>query len=78
MIGGARNSFTGITLMNLFNIVNLTKFDFSNLEIYWVTLIAGVVTLLCITFYVITYVIPQRAEELLQETYPEYKLVNNL
>jgi hypothetical protein len=78
MIGETRNGFTGITLINLFNIVNLTKFDFSNLEIYWVTLIAGIVTLLCITFYVITYVIPQKAEELLEETYPEYKLVNNL
>jgi ABC-type multidrug transport system fused ATPase/permease subunit len=78
MIGNTRNSFTGLTLMNLLNIVNLTKFEFSNLEIHWVILISAGSTLLCITFYIILIIIPQRAEELLQETYPEYKLVNNL
>jgi ABC-type multidrug transport system fused ATPase/permease subunit len=78
MIGNTRNSFTGLTLMNLFNIVNLTKFEFSNLEIHWVILISAGSTLLCITFYIILIIIPQRAEVLLQETYPEYKLVNNL
>ena len=78
MIGETRNGFTGLTFVNLFNIVNLTKFDFSNLEIHWVFLISAAAALLCITFYAITHVIPKKAEELLQETYPEYKIVNNL
>jgi hypothetical protein len=78
MIGNTKNSFTGFTLVNLFNIVNTTRFDFSALHIYWVLLISIILTLLCILFYVSNYVIPQKAEELLQETYPEYKLVKNL
>jgi hypothetical protein len=78
MIGTTKNSFTGFTLVNLFNIVNATRFDFSALHIYWVLLISIILTLLCILFYVSNYVIPQKAEELLQETYPEYKLVKNL
>jgi hypothetical protein len=78
MIGTTKNSFTGFTLVNLFNIVNTTRFDFSALHIYWVLLISIILTLLCILFYVSNYVIPQKAEELLQETYPEYKLVKNL
>ncbi|MGK0449170.1 MAG: hypothetical protein ACJA2M_002974 [Polaribacter sp.] len=78
MIGGARNSFTGLIFLNLFNFMNLIKISFSSLETYGIFLIAIVATLLCILFYVVNYVIPERAEELLQETYPEYKLVNNL
>jgi hypothetical protein len=45
---------------------------------YWVLIISVVLTLLCILFYVSNYIIPQKAEELLHETYPEYKFVNNL
>ena len=78
MIGTTKNSFTGFTFINLFNIVNLTRFDFSGLNIYWIFIISVVLTLLCILFYVSNYIIPQKAEELLQETYPEYKLVKNL
>jgi hypothetical protein len=78
MIGTTKNGFTGFTFINMFNIVNLTRFDFSNLNIYWILLISFTLTLLCILFYVSNYVIPQKAEELLQETYPEYKLVKNL
>jgi hypothetical protein len=40
--------------------------------------IALLSTLVVILFYVSNYVLPQKAEELLQETYPEYKLVKNL
>ncbi len=75
MIGGTRNGFSAITWINLYNLVHLTKIDFSNLHIYWLFLIAAIATLLCIAFYVTAYVIPQKAEELLTETYPEYKLV---
>jgi len=48
------------------------------LEIHWSIIVSLTATLLCILFYVIHYIIPQKAEELLVETYPEYKLVNNL
>jgi len=78
MIGDTKNGFTGFTFINLFNIVNLTSFDFSSLNMYWVLIISVVLTLLCILFYVSNYIIPQKAEELLHETYPEYKFVNNL
>lgn len=78
MIGTTKNSFTGFTFVNLFNLINLTKFDFSGLSIYWILIISIVLTLLCILFYVSNYVIPEKAEELLQETYPEHKLVKNL
>lgn len=78
MMGKTKNGFTGFTFINMFNIVNLTHFDFSGLNIYWIFLISVILTLLCILFYVSNYVIPQKAEELLQETYPEYKIVNNL
>ncbi len=78
MIGTTKNGFTGFTFINLFNFINLTKFDFSGLNVYWLVLIALTVTLLIIFFYAANYVLPQKAEELLQETYPEYKLVKNL
>jgi hypothetical protein len=78
MIGDTKNGFTGFTFINLFNTVNLTGSDFSSLNMYWVLIISVVLTLLCILFYVSNYIIPQKAEELLQETYPEYKLVKNL
>jgi len=78
MIEQTRNGFTGLTFINLFNFVNLTKASCSDLENYWLVLISFSATLIFILFYVTGYVIPQKAEELLQETYPEYKLVKNL
>ena len=78
MIGTTKNSFTGFTFINLFNFINLTKFDFSGLNVYWLVLIALTVTVLVIFFYVANYVLPQKAEELLLEIYPEYKMVKNL
>ena len=78
MIGTTKNSFTGFTFINLFNFINLTDFDFSGLNVYWLLLIALTVTVLVIFFYVANYILPQKAEELLQETYPEYKMVKNL
>ena len=57
---------------------NLSRFDFSESGIYWQLLTAAIVTLLIILFYVANYVLPEKAAELLQETYPEYKLVKNL
>ena len=78
MIGDTRNVYTGFALMNMVNFINLTRFDFSNLNIYWITFISITLTLLCILFYVTNYVIPQKAEELLEETYPEYKFAKSL
>ena len=78
LIGDTKNGNTGFTFMNLFNIIHLTNFNFSALHMYWVLVISIVLTLLCILFYVSNYILPQKAEELLQETYPEYKLVSNL
>ena len=78
MIGTTKNGYTGFTFVNLFNIIHLTKFNFSAISIHWIFLISIILTLLCILFYVSNYVLPQKAEELLQETYPEYKLVKNL
>ena len=78
MIGQTKNGYTGFTFVNLFNFVHLTRFDFSNLNLYWILFISITLTLLCILFYVSNYVIPKKAEELLIETYPEYKMVKNL
>ena len=77
MLGTTKNTYTGFTFVNLFNIANLTRFDFSQLNIYWIFAISIVLTLLCILFYVSNYILPQKAEELLQETYPEYKMVKS-
>ena len=65
-------------MVNLFNIIHLTNFNFSALNVYWVVVISIVLTLLCILFYISNYIIPQKAEELLEETYPEYKLAKSL
>jgi hypothetical protein len=78
MIGSTKQGFSGFIFIHLFNSINLLKVPFSTLEDYWLLLISFTVTLLAILFYVSGYVIPQKAEELLQETYPEYKMVNNL
>lgn len=78
MLGTTQQSYTGLAFINILNIAQLIRFDFSSLAIHWVLIISIVLTLLCILFYVINYVIPQKAEELLQETYPEYNLVKNL
>ena len=78
MIGNTRQGFTSVTFVNLLNFVNLTKFNFSSLENHWLLLLSFSATALLILFYVTAYLIPQKAEELLEETYPEYKLVKNL
>jgi len=78
MIGETRQGFSAIAFINIFNSVNFLKVSFSSLENHWLLLISFSVTLIIILFYVTAYLIPQKAEELLQETYPEYKLVNNL
>ena len=78
MIGTTKNGFTVMALVNLFNIINLTNFNFLEMETYLLVIISLILTVLCILFYVSNYVIPEKAEELLQETYPEYKMVKSL
>ncbi len=78
MIGTTRQNFVGLTFINMFNFIHLTKVSFHNLENHWLLLISFSSTVIVILFYVTSYVIPQKAEELLQETYPEYKMVKNL
>ena len=77
MIGTSRNGFTGLALVNL-NCINLSNVSFSSLENHWLLFVSFSATIVIILFYLITYVIPKKAEELLQETYPEYKMVKNL
>ncbi|WP_299015193.1 hypothetical protein [uncultured Polaribacter sp.] len=74
MIGDTRNGFSGILFLNIFNLMNAFKVDFSQLENHWLLLIACLATATGILFYVTSFLMPQKAEELLQETYPEYKL----
>ena len=78
MIGDTRQGFSGFAFINVFNCINLVKVPFSSLETHWLLLISLSITLLIILFYVTGYLIPEKAQELLEETYPEYKLVNNL
>ena len=78
MIGETRNGFSGFVFVHVFNSINLIRIPFSELEDHWLAIIAASATLLIILFYVTSYLIPQKAEELLQETYPEYKMVKNL
>jgi len=74
MIGETRNGFTGVAFLNIFYFVNLSRVPFNTLENHWLLLLSFSATLLILLFYVTAYLIPQKAEELLIETYPEYKL----
>ena len=76
MINGVRYGNSSLVFVNIFNIINLADISFGELQLHWVILIATIATLVCISFYIINYVIPPKAQELLEETYPEYKMVN--
>ena len=78
MIGETRNGFTGVAFLNIFHFVNLSRVPFNTLENHWLLLLSFSATLLILLFYVTAYLIPQKAEELLIETYPEYKLAKSL
>lgn len=75
MIGDTRNGLSAMMIVNIFNLINLSDIKFVELAIYWQLLLAFVSTLICIVFYISTYVMPLKAEELLLETYPEYKML---
>jgi hypothetical protein len=62
--------------INFFNLINLTHIDKTLILSNWIVLLyASIFTLLIIGFYVVIEVLPKKAEELLTENYPEYKLV---
>ena len=74
MIHKTKNGFVIIIILNFSNLLMGLKIDFQSLSIYWVIFFGLFFTLLMICFYVTEFVIPQKADELLQETYPEYKI----
>ena len=78
MIGNASNSFTLLTLVNLFHIVNLVDSNIHLLSTYWIILISFLVTLFSIASYITSVIIPKKAQELLEETYPEYKMIKKM
>lgn len=63
----------GMLGVNLFNIINLTSPDVYN--IFWAILYAAVFTIMAVYVYISVLVLPKKAEELLTENYPEYKMV---
>ncbi len=78
MIGETRQGFSGFVFIHIFNSLNLVKVPFYTIETHWLLLIAFSITMLIILFYVTGFLIPQKAQELLEEIYPEYKIVKNL
>jgi len=78
MIGSTKNGYTGLVFINLFNIVSTSRLDFSDSGLFWQLLFSGAITLLIILFNVVNYVLPQKAQELLEENHPEYTLVKKM
>ena len=75
MIGETRNGFSVLVFINVFNIINLSDTNFETMSIYLLSLAAIFATLMCIVFYITAFIMPSKAEELLAETYPEYKMI---
>jgi len=79
MLGTAKQgngAFNAVNFVNVFNFLHLTDTPFEELQLHWVLLIAVIATLACLTYYITNYVMPTKAQELLEETYPEYRMVN--
>ena len=74
MIGETRNGFSFLMVVNVFNLINLSDLNFSTLSVYWILLMSVCLTLICIVFYIIGFVMPKKAEQLLMENYPVYNL----
>jgi hypothetical protein len=75
MIGETRRGFSVLVFVNVFNIINISDVNFVTLSLFWMIIIAFFATFMCIVFYITAFVIPSKAEELLVETYPEYKML---
>jgi hypothetical protein len=78
MIHKTKNGFIMIVILNIYNILLSIKIDFSSLSIYWRVFFSFFFTIVVISFYITEFIIPSKAEELLEETYPEYKLSKTL
>ena len=76
-INGIGNSVLIIFYVFKFSVQNNAQ-DFLLLGNFSRILSALVISVVLILGYIILIVIPQKAEELLEETYPEYKLSKNL
>ena len=73
-------SSVGIMLpINFFNMINLSHLNKSkDPTIFSIVFLAFFLTIMFISIYLSMEVIPKKAEKLLEETYPEYKLTNSL
>ncbi|MFD2566925.1 hypothetical protein [Pseudotenacibaculum haliotis] len=78
MIHQTKGGLIFVYLINIWNALNFLDIDFFSLSVYWIGLVSFLLTLLLISFYVTHFTIPNKAEELLEEVYPEYKLQKNL
>ena len=70
------SAFSSIIVFS--NIFNLSSFLEYSESIYVKTSISCLITLAILYSYIALIIIPQKAEELLEETYPEYKLSKTL
>ena len=66
------------SLLVFSNIFHLTSFIKYYELVYVKIFVSCLITIAVLYSYIALITIPQKAEELLQETYPEYKLVSNL
>lgn len=68
----------GLALLpiHFFNIILPNTESFATVNEYVLAGISFLFVLMCIMVYVMLVEIPKRAEEYLQETYPEYQLVD--
>ena len=75
MIKQTSAGFTTLTFINLINCINIVDIEFNKLSFFWMLFWAALLTICLILSYIINVVIPKKAEELLEEHYPEYKIV---
>jgi hypothetical protein len=52
--------------------------NFTQITTYKQYLLAGLLTFLCLFFYIINYVIPKKSNNLLKKMYTEYDSLENL
>ncbi|WP_288955541.1 hypothetical protein [uncultured Polaribacter sp.] len=74
MIKQTSAGFTTLTLINALNFINIADIEFNKLSLFWILFWALLLTLCIIVSYIINVILPEKSEELLEETYPEYKI----
>ena len=60
------------------NLFQLNSFLEDSESVYFKTFVSGLITVAVLYSYIALIIIPEKAEELLKETYLEYKITNNL